>query len=214
MDIIKINGKYYREYGVTMWFSQEVAPLVLRSLCMEEILLSTKNDKYETGFIDYFHLYITSDEEPKNGDQVITDAFGAWEFKDEGNGSAPLPSWANKKTCKKIIATTDKSLGLPGIPPDFIDICVKPYNDGAPIKKCMVEMEDYLTEDLALKGSFTNYRIKTDNQNCIKIIDIKFTGYDIKELKEDLEILISQNEDDFDRGKGKYILRNWIERNL
>ena len=31
------------------------------------------------------------------------------------------------------------------------------------------------------------------------------------EILEDLEMLILQNEDDFDRGKGKYILQNFIK---
>ncbi len=43
------------------------------------------------------------DETPKNGDLVITEKYGVWEFKDEGGGSAPIPYWANKNTCKKII---------------------------------------------------------------------------------------------------------------
>ena len=33
-------------------------------------------------------------------------------------------------------------------------------------------------------------------------------------IAEDLELLIVQNEDDFDRGKGKYILRNYIKQHL
>jgi hypothetical protein len=33
-----------------------------------------------------------------------------------------------------------------------------------------------------------------------------------KELLENLEMLILQNEDDFDRGGGKYILRKWIDK--
>jgi hypothetical protein len=32
----------------------------------------------------------------------------------------------------------------------------------------------------------------------------------VKELLEDLEMLIINNEDDFDRGKGKHILREFI----
>ena len=43
------------------------------------------------------------DETPQNGDLVITENYGVWEFKDEGFGSAPLPYWANKNTCKKLI---------------------------------------------------------------------------------------------------------------
>jgi len=52
--------------------------------------------------------YIVSDEEPKNGDMVLTDDYGVWEFKDEGSGSAPLPYWANKNTCKKIVKLKTK----------------------------------------------------------------------------------------------------------
>mgnify|MGYP001441088150 CR=1 FL=1 len=32
----------------------------------------------------------------------------------------------------------------------------------------------------------------------------------LEDLLEDLEILITQNEDDFDRGGGKYILQQYI----
>ena len=47
--------------------------------------------------------YQLSSEEPANGDLVLTDNYGVWIFKDEGGGTAPLPYWANKNTCKKMI---------------------------------------------------------------------------------------------------------------
>lgn len=48
--------------------------------------------------------YMVVDEEPKNGDLVTTEKYGVWTFNDEtGTGSAPMPYWANKKTCKKIV---------------------------------------------------------------------------------------------------------------
>jgi hypothetical protein len=60
------------------------------------------------------HYYVVSDDLPQNGDRVMTENYGVWEFRDEtGHGTAPLPYWANNKTCKKIVATNDKSLGLP-----------------------------------------------------------------------------------------------------
>lgn len=47
--------------------------------------------------------YLVTDEEPKNGDFVLTENYGAWIFEDfTGTGSAPMPYWANKKTCKKL----------------------------------------------------------------------------------------------------------------
>ena len=49
-------------------------------------------------------LYLVVDDTPTNGDLVLTDNHGVWTFKDEtGTGSAPMPYWANKKTCKKMI---------------------------------------------------------------------------------------------------------------
>lgn len=36
--------------------------------------------------------YLISDETPVNGDLVLTDNYGVWEFKDEtGFSSAPMP---------------------------------------------------------------------------------------------------------------------------
>lgn len=47
--------------------------------------------------------YKISDETPQNGDLVLTNGYGVWIFKDEtGFGSAPMPYWANRKTCKKL----------------------------------------------------------------------------------------------------------------
>lgn len=48
--------------------------------------------------------YIVSNEIPINGDLVLTEKYGVWEFKDEtGHGSVPLPYWANINACKKLI---------------------------------------------------------------------------------------------------------------
>jgi hypothetical protein len=51
--------------------------------------------------------YLISDEEPQNGDLVLTQNYGVWIFQDlTGTGTAPLPYWANKKLCKKLILIT------------------------------------------------------------------------------------------------------------
>ena len=52
--------------------------------------------------------YIVTDDEPQNGDMVLTNNYGVWEFRDEGSGNAPMPYWANKYTCKKIIGKVPK----------------------------------------------------------------------------------------------------------
>ena len=48
--------------------------------------------------------YLVSEQVPQNGDLVLTEKYDVWEFRDEtGFGSAPMPYWANKKACKKLI---------------------------------------------------------------------------------------------------------------
>lgn len=47
--------------------------------------------------------YRVTDAEIHNGDLVLTENYGVWIFQDfTGTGSAPMPYWANKKTCKKL----------------------------------------------------------------------------------------------------------------
>jgi hypothetical protein len=53
--------------------------------------------------------YIISDETPVNGDLVLTEKYGVWEFKDEtGFSTAPMPYWANRHACKKLILKNNK----------------------------------------------------------------------------------------------------------
>lgn len=54
--------------------------------------------------------YTLTDDKPNNNDKVLTDGYGVWRFFDEGGGTAPLPYWANHKTCKKIIAINGKEI--------------------------------------------------------------------------------------------------------
>lgn len=53
-------------------------------------------------------IIVSNIEQPENGDKVLADG-RVWEFKDEtGHGSAPMPYWANKKTCMKIIVMPEQ----------------------------------------------------------------------------------------------------------
>lgn len=59
---------------------------------------------------EYSHL-VSDIELPVNGDKVIANNYGhVWDFKTE---PSPMPYWANPKTCKKILYTTDPKLSLP-----------------------------------------------------------------------------------------------------
>lgn len=76
------------------------------------------------------HLYILSDEEIKEGDWVIPNdpEYGnrPWKYKP---APCPLPYWGSVGNCKKIIATTDKSLTI-GV--NNCDGCIagKPLENG------------------------------------------------------------------------------------
>jgi hypothetical protein len=55
--------------------------------------------------------YLISDEIPQNGDLVLTENYGVWIFQDlTGTGSAPMPYWANKNACKKLILMVQGSV--------------------------------------------------------------------------------------------------------
>lgn len=55
--------------------------------------------------------YIVTNEEPQNGDLVLTDLYGVWVFRNDAPPNskvcyAPMPYWANKKSCRKIVSVT------------------------------------------------------------------------------------------------------------
>ena len=54
--------------------------------------------------------YTVSTEQPANYDLVLTDNYGIWTFRNDAPHSvrdkvcyAPIPYWANRHTCKKLI---------------------------------------------------------------------------------------------------------------
>lgn len=82
------------------------------------------------------HLYLTSNEEIK---------FGDWYYDNEmesiNKSSYPneLPPFL-KRRCFKVIASTDKSLGLPSISDKDLQDYTKSYNEGNIIIEWEVEM--------------------------------------------------------------------------
>ena len=86
------------------------------------------------------HLYILSDDEIKEEDYVVL-----------GDGKTlkrmytkDVLDWANSysSATKKIIASTDTSLGLPSPSEDFILKFIAEYNKNTPITEVMVEYEE------------------------------------------------------------------------
>ena len=110
---------------------------------------------------EYQHLYFISNEEIKMGDWCICSDYrnsyqklgkvshvgspGNFKNTIQIGGNTDLHIGRENLTyCKKIIATTDKSLGLPQPSKEFIEAYVKAYNEGNIITEAMVEYEpDY-----------------------------------------------------------------------
>lgn len=102
------------------------------------------------------HLYLVSDDEPKDDDWVmpnnLDNPFNRKPYQFQ-KSPCPLPYWGSAKTCKKIIATTDRDLipcacklgykcddrrCLPHIPQSFVEAYAKANGD---IKEVHVEYE-------------------------------------------------------------------------
>jgi len=145
------------------------------------------------------HLYIISDDEIKEDDWYVSDngleQSTILQAKKEYEGF-----YKGKQTCKKIVATTDKSLKivigdsgwkshddggwseykpeyklLPQIPESFIQDYIKAYNEGKPITEVDLEMEiDYVANATPPTKPMdsTVYKIKTRPDNTV-IIHIK-----------------------------------------
>ncbi len=142
-------------------------------------------------------LYICSNEEIKQGDWFYT-SFEGKDYVHQCSGSPDrrpdrlLSQNGNyqftKSNCKKIIASTDKSLGLPSIPQSFIQLYIDKYNKGEKLEKCMVEYGFIEDKDPRIRGYYTaedeaNLILKL-NGNEIIISEYKEKLYTKEEIKQ------------------------------
>ena len=179
------------------------------------MFIASNDMRPNTAISDYYksqHLYILSDEEIKEGDWVIP---------------SPMPYWGCADNCKKIIATTDKSLNLTSPSPEFVLAYIKAYNAGNPITEVMVEYEDDIRyEQNYNKAGFAigvphnkNYgiKLKANKDNCIIITRVKDNWN-----KEELDVILN----DFASAAltaalhgtlpsdAKHFTKQWTEQNL
>lgn len=157
--------------------------------------------------VDNQELYITSDEKPVDGDWVIPNnpEYGnrIWKYTP---APCPMPYWGCADNCKKIIVTTNKSLGLPSPSDGFIRKFIEKYNAGTPITEVMVEYEyesEYKVIDPILNISPI---LKVDKNNCITITAVKDSWT--------REEVISLCRDCFDNSCKYSTFNEWIEENL
>lgn len=171
------------------------------------------------------HLYILSDEEIKDGlilhnsneiGKVIstTDNHVVALFPISGEVTC------QKYNCKKIIATTDKSLAMlvsdpiigkaptyfPEPSKSFIDVFVKEYNKGNIITEVMVEYEDYWIGVCHSLDVAYRPKVSKDNTITIKKLKDSWTREEVKILFDRYNEFIAHHEPEE--------WNKWIEENL
>lgn len=174
-------------------------------------LYKPSNRLVKDGFVQ--NLYFLSDEKIKEGDWIY----------DEDNGVVKIEhkyqlSNINvfRKDCKKIIATTDKSIILPERFPSFtylpqpsqsfIEKFVEEYNKGNVITEVMVEYENYYASG-ALQPNLWQLKISKDHTITIRKVKDSWNRDEVREL------LITA----YSKGRTNILLREfneWLKENL
>lgn len=196
------------------------------------------------------HLYILSDEKIKVGDWYLVELFDingvSTGLHVEQCKSITDDLWVNFNSvtttrhinnCRKIIATTDKSLsvllephideygdmrynkfqGLPEPSPEFVEVFIREYNKGNVIEEVMVEYETRLEQVYSHSGNKIQEEsepyLKVDKNNYITITRVKDSWG-----REEIFELFNKFRKDFPLHRGiqimDYELKNWIEQNL
>lgn len=111
------------------------------------------------------HLYMTSDDEIKEGDWYIDDTNAIRQ-----SVMSDKDYWDRRPNYKKVVTTTDLSLKLPPIPHLFVDHYTIRHNKLKPIQKVWIELNDvrrdqedspgsdhYQNDDLIVNGELIDY---------------------------------------------------------
>lgn len=115
------------------------------------------------------HLYITSDEEIKEGDIYFSILISKVYTAPKGFIKSKIN---NPKTEYKVIASTDKSLGLPQPSQSFIEKYISEYNKVNIIKEVMVEYNMLIAHDNQ-GNKLIEYDLKISKDNTITISRVK-----------------------------------------
>ena len=130
--------KNTQTFQVVMLPTEKATKLFLDS--SDRLILDKKEDTNpEDKGTSNQHLYIISKEKPQIGDWCINYSL-LYQIDDRDSLNHVFLRW------KKIIATTDKSLGLPLIHDSFLSPYIKAYNEGKQIKEADLEFDNYIVK--------------------------------------------------------------------
>lgn len=187
----EMNGRHYMPAKVVMLSTNEATGICTdkRSVSHPSLLLYHKPTWQDNlaaidGYSQNYHLYFTSNEEIKNGD---------WVLMPDNTIHKMSPSDmigyldSQSKATKKIIATTDTSLGLSQPSQSFIKAYIEEYNKGNVITDVLVEY--IVIDEFTTDGDWEKYRniqLKVDLNNTITIKKVK-DSWSIEELCLDMQ---------------------------
>ena len=161
------------------------------------------------------HLYVLSNDEIKEGDWCI-DYVEVEEGKYKQKIYKKIKGFQYKDsfTERKIIASTDKTLGLPELPVEFIESYYIHFNNWNKIDNVVVEYEynDIIIEDVVTSRWFEP---KTSKDNTINII-ISHINYDVDSEKEKfIQSFFSDHQDKLTSiGITSEYIKKWCKENL
>ena len=194
----------YKELEVVMLATLQEAPIYKFTLNNK-----IRNSKAITLGTDdeYQHLYFLSNDEIKEGDW----AYHTLDSKPIQVTELPHPTVdAREYGHKKIIATTDESLGLHKPSDEWIEYFIFEYNKGNIITKVEVEYEKESYSGRFTQNTVENwgkrYNLKINPDNTINIKSVKETWNDIYNKFSEYCI-----ENDWDNSNGSYIV--WLKEN-
>lgn len=125
----------------------KVNGMLVKDISEQDKILSIKHN-WSHEHEDYIgqHLYVTSDEVIKECDLVLMPDNTIHKMS-PSDMIDYLDS--QSKATKKIIATTDKSIGLPEPSKEFLDVYIKAYNEGKKIEEVLIQCNE---KGLSLQG--------------------------------------------------------------
>ena len=144
------------------------------------ILNGLKNDEYK----EYQNFYIISDDEIKLFDWVYNNKENIVEqITSKTQLIFVLEENKENQTFKKIITTTDASLGLPQPSQQFIQKYIEEYNKGRQIIDILVEYE-YLLDDMVVLPYWKLKVNAKDNTITIKKLKEVYTKDEVCQVLE------------------------------
>jgi hypothetical protein len=231
--LIEKEGKFYKECRVDMldadWIEASKSNRVFTNNWNKSLVYGNFN--YANQDWDFKHIYITSNDEIKDGDWCLF----FWDGGQIGSGK-PQQYQPNKghvlnKGLRKIIATTDTSLKLPipeGLaeypmsytpkslpqPSDkFIESYIDAHNKGGNIERVLVEYElfdeygNIIMGDLQRESDTVRLKLKNDNIVIKKVKD-SWSKDEVCNLLNEYRVYTWKN------GSTANDLIKWIEENL